>query len=539
MASIGKEIDSFTISLILNSSSIPGELKKLEKDIEKGVKVTEAQVERLKDKVETLTMTTKLWVRGFYAFTASMGVAFYQYTKEAEAFGQTAKEIGLNVERLDALEKATIRAGGKAGDFTNSIKKLNDALTQTAIEGTSDLSQKLEEQGINGGEQGYKRNAYNVFLDIAKRAKEMGDIEGSYWLKSLGFSAGEIELLKKGDDEIRDIIHDMKALGVVNDQDAKLAKGFNDGMRDLWDSFRGVANVIIRMVLPPLNKFLKVGAEIFNSLKRHERFVQAFFIGIAAVIMNYAIPAFIILAKMMLANPITQLMLLLVGIALVLEDLLVWADEGESAFEGLWEAMFGSPKELQTTFENIKNWCAETIDYMIKKWEQIKKTVPDVINMWKELFAGFFDWLKEKFDWFFNAAEKGAKITGNAKTMDYSNENGVDEIPSTQSNGGIFTSPTNALIGEAGGEAVIPFSPGKKNRGLELLSKIAGNFMDISAAQALPMGGATTNNITTDTRVNVGTVNISAADGTDAANQFMSGIESRASAWTAAANVAY
>jgi hypothetical protein len=96
------------------------------------------------------------------------------------------------------------------------------------------------------------------------------------------------------------------------------------------------------------------------------------------------------------------------------------------------------------------------------------------------------------------------------------------------------------LIGEAGAEAVIPFSPGKRNRGLELLSKIAGNLMpNISAAQALPMGGASTNNITTDTRVNVGTVNISAADGTDAAAQFMNGVEQRAQMWTAAANVAY
>ena len=106
--------------------------------------------------------------------------------------------------------------------------------------------------------------------------------------------------------------------------------------------------------------------------------------------------------------------------------------------------------------------------------------------------------------------------------------------------GGIFTSPTRALIGEAGAEAVIPFSAGKRNRGIELLSKIAGNFVDVSAANALPMGGASTvNNNTTDTRVTVGTVNISAADGTDAAAQFMGGIEQRAQMWTAAANVAY
>jgi hypothetical protein len=106
-------------------------------------------------------------------------------------------------------------------------------------------------------------------------------------------------------------------------------------------------------------------------------------------------------------------------------------------------------------------------------------------------------------------------------------------------NGGIFTSPHMGLVAEAGAEAIIPLSSGKRKRALDLLSRIAGNFMDVSAANALPMGGASTVNNTTDTRVNVGTVNINAADGTDAANQFMTGIETRAAKWTAAANVAY
>ncbi|MBQ5929770.1 MAG: hypothetical protein IIX02_03160, partial [Clostridia bacterium] len=129
------------------------------------------------------------------------------------------------------------------------------------------------------------------------------------------------------------------------------------------------------------------------------------------------------------------------------------------------------------------------------------------------------------------AAARGASMTGNGQSMSYE---------SIEADGGIFTSPTRALIGEAGAEAVIPFSAGKRNRGIELLSKIAGNFVDVSAANALPMGGAgTINNNTTDTRVTVGTVNISAADGTDAAAQFMGGIEQRAQMWTAAANVAY
>ena len=574
---LGKQIDEFSIALVLNASGIGKDIQKAVRDVQNGTKQVEVEARRLGEKINTLMQTTKLWVRGFYAFTASMSVAFYQYTKEAEAFGQTSKEIGLNVERLDALEKATIRAGGKAGDFTNSIKRLNDALTQTAMEGTSDLSEKLEAQGINGGEQGYKRNAYNVFLDIAKRAKEMGDIEGSYWLKSLGFSSAEIELLKKGDDEIRDIIHDMKELGVVNDNDAKLAKGFNDGMRDLWDSFRGVANIVFRMVLPPLNKFLEVGKNILNFLSRNERIVKMFFIGLAAVITTVAVPAFALLAKMILANPITWLIAGIAALALVLDDLFGWMKGEEAALGDFWAKLFGTdnPGKAKETFKSWKKSAGELFDAILSY-------LPDAITLWElfkeiiglsfvplmKLIDGFREarqvWeeisppIKEGIEWIKNGFQSlseiiSTKFAGVLETAKKAWDNTIGQIkfPSfgggetvetatKTADGGIFTRPTNALIGEAGAEAVIPFSPGKRNRGLELLSKIAGNLMpNISAAQALPMGGATTNNISTDTRVNVGNVTINAADGTDAANQFMSGIESRAARWTAAANVAY
>ena len=167
-------------------------------------------------------------------------------------------------------------------------------------------------------------------------------------------------------------------------------------------------------------------------------------------------------------------------------------------------------------FDSFANTLSAGVDSLHKKFVQLADAIAKVINPW---------------------AEKGQAIIG--ETVPLSPEQ-IAAAEERKADGGIFTSPTHALIGEAGAEAVIPFSPGKRNRGLELLSKIAGNFIDVSAAQALPMGGASTNNtITSDTRVNVGTVNITAADGTDAAGQFMNGIEQRAQRWTAAANVAY
>ena len=117
--SIGKNIDEFSIALVLNASGIGKEINKAVRDVQNGTKQVEAEAQRLGNKINTLAQTTKLWVRGFYAFTASMSVAFYQYTKEAEAFGQTAKEIQRS--NLSGSKRTAGRKGlschYRAGDY--------------------------------------------------------------------------------------------------------------------------------------------------------------------------------------------------------------------------------------------------------------------------------------------------------------------------------------------------------------------------------------------------------------------------------------
>ena len=169
-------------------------------------------------------------------------------------------------------------------------------------------------------------------------------------------------------------------------------------------------------------------------------------------------------------------------------------------------------------------------------WDEVYPYYESSINAIKNAFDSLVSIIADKLT---SALETAKSVWDNTIGKLELPSFGGGEKKEAHADGGIFTLPHVGLVAEAGAEAIIPLSAGKRNRGLDLLSKIAGNFMDVSAANALPMGGASTINNTTDTRVNVGTVNISAADGTDAANQFMTGIENRAQRWTAAANAAY
>jgi hypothetical protein len=411
----------------------------------------------------------------------------------------------------------------------------------------------LEGVGIDAGEIGRQRQAFDVMLDLAEKAETMGKQEFFGLGRSLGLDQGTIMLLQQGRAALKEQIRLQKEFGVYTKEDAKLTADWNDRVSDFGQVMKSFSAIIFRMILPAMTKFVEYVNKAVAFLRRHEKFVQAFFIGLAAVITTILLPALAKMAAAWLANPmvlsITAIIAAIAALAIVIEDLIVWAEGGESALAEIWEAIFGDPEHakqifsdlqnfIESTWNDIKNFILGAWDSIASGFDGVVSRIARAINDLKANFAEFASWVKPIFDFIGAgvdsaqaAVSRGASITGNGQSMNYE---------SIEADGGIFTSPTHALIGEAGAEAVIPFSAGKRNRGLELLSKIAGNLMpNISAANALPMGGASTVNNTTDTRVTVGTVNISAADGTDAASQFMTGVEQRAQMWTAAANVAY
>ena len=519
--------------------------------VKQGAKEAESAISGM-----TSSIVAKLGVLSAGAAAAlSVFSRFGEYVGQADAMGKLANALDVDIEKMHAWGEAAARAGGSVEGFQSSLEQMQGQLSRIALTGTSRMKKIFEGAGIDAGEMGRQRDSFAVMMDLAEKAETMSKAEFFGLGRSLGLDRGTIMLLQQGRAALKDAIQAQKEFGVYSKEDAKLTADWNDRVADFGQVMKSFSAIIFRMILPAMTKFVEIVNKAVAFLRRHEKFVQAFFIGLATVITAILLPALAKMAAAWLANPmtltITALVAAVAALALTFEDLVVWAEGGESAFADIWEAIFGSPEEAKQTWEDLKKFftdlwadikkgASEAWDAIAGGFDGTVARIARAINDLKANFAEFYSWVKPIFD-FIGAGIDKAKAGYNA-VRDYDTGRDADHggTPGMFADGGIFTSPTRALIGEAGAEAVIPFSAGKRNRGIELLSKIAGNFVDVSAANALPMGGASTvNNNTTDTRVTVGTVNISAADGTDAAAQFMGGIEQRAQMWTAAANVAY
>ena len=519
--------------------------------VKQGAKEAESAISGM-----TSAITTKLGVLSAAAAAAfSVFSRFGEYVGQADAMGKLANALDVDIEKMHAWGEAAARAGGSVEGFQSSLEQMQGQLSRIALTGTSRMKKVFEGAGIDAGELGRQRDSFAVMMDLAEKAETMSKAEFFGLGRSIGLDRGTLMLLQQGRAALKSAIQAQKEFGVYTKEDAKVTADWNDRVADFGQVMKSFSAIIFRMVLPAMTKFVEYVNKAVAFLRKHEKFVQAFFIGLAAVITGVLLPALAKMAAAWLANPmvwiITAIVAAVAALALVFEDLVVWAEGGEAAFADVWAAIFGSPEEAMATWENLKKFFEDTWTSIKTFCLNIWNSMDDDFNTFVQRMIRVIDGIKSAFEAvanvvrnIFRAADEGAAKIGNVQTMDTSQFGEVQEA-----DGGIFTKPTRAIIGEAGAEAVIPFSPGKRNRGLELLSKIAGNLMPtmpkiemptISAAQALPMGGATTNNnINSDTRVTVGTVNISAADGTDAANQFMTGVETRAQMWTAAANVAY
>ena len=121
----GKEemnvIDELKIVLGLDSSGVQKGMKQAENSISSGISSITAKLGALSAAITA-------------AF--SLGAAFGEYTKTADAMGKLADAIDVDISKMHAWSEAAIRAGGSAEGFQSSLEQMSGQLARIALTGT-------------------------------------------------------------------------------------------------------------------------------------------------------------------------------------------------------------------------------------------------------------------------------------------------------------------------------------------------------------------------------------------------------------------
>jgi len=152
-------------------------------------------------------------------------------------------------------------------------------------------------------------------------------------------------------------------------EDVNKAKEYEQVMRDIRMGGAAIGANISRMILPALTAVGRVLKNIIDFFVNHSTLVKvlagitgvsAGIWGIAKVIQFAANPAIKTMGKALWTSlaPILPIIIgvtaLIAGLALIIEDLIVWINGGESAFGDLWNEIFGGVEGAKELFNEFK-----------------------------------------------------------------------------------------------------------------------------------------------------------------------------------------
>lgn len=395
--------------------------------------------DNLADKMVAL-WATKYGADGLVEKFELLGVSISKTTLKFAAFGAAfyAATIGVknfvdnNLTALDEIRQLSAVTGEAADAIYNlgKVAEVNGSSSQAAQSSIEGLSRVIGEAaaGIGRGAKSFEhyglsakkangevKTSSEMLGEISDKMKKMGEQEQIAMLAKLGIDGSMIQVLRLGNDELREQIElaNKLTLGVGNAENAETAAVFKDNMTQLTQVFIAMGEYLSLRIAPSISRiiegFTKWFAEnndlvkaILNGFGRVFSFffeligaidnIVSHTVGWRAVIYTVGAALLWLSRRMILAfatNPIGLAIMAIAGLILIIDDFITWLEGGESAFGDFYEAVADKLAQIGEKWDELVAWIKE-------KWEES-------INWVKEKWQGFIDGftianLKKRFD---------------------------------------------------------------------------------------------------------------------------------------------
>lgn len=474
-AANAEELEQGLTALGLSSENVEKVIAKLKEAIEKKQKAVDEDTksteqntvaqddnaesaDNLADKMIAL-WATKYGADGLIDKFELLGIKISKTTLKFAAFGAAfyAATIGVknfvdnNLNALDEIKQLSAVTGEAADEIykLGKVAEVNGSSSQAAQASIEGLSRVIGEAaaGIGRGAKSFEqyglsakkangdiKTSSEMLGEISDKMKKMGEQEQIAMLAKLGIDGSMIQVLRLGNDELREQIElaDKLTLGVGNAENAETAAAFKDNMTQLTQVFTAMGEYLSLRIAPAISRiiehFTKWFAEnndlikaILNGFGRVFSFlfelagaidnVVSNTIGWRAVIYTLGAALLWLSRRMILAfatNPIGLAIMAIAGLILIIDDFITWLQGGESAFGDFYQSCADGLQWMEDKWDELVAWIKEkwddAISWVKEKWngfidsfslEKIKKTFEDIkqtiINKFKEAFGWAID----------------------------------------------------------------------------------------------------------------------------------------------------
>lgn len=172
-------------------------------------------------------------------------------------------------------------------------------------------------------------------------------------------------------------------LNRVTAEDIQLYKKSREALTKFQITLADISAKVMRQASPAFKYFVEKLEKVSEWMDAHSDDIVRFITVLAGVIATALTPALLKMAAALLLNPITWIVASLVGLALVIDDLIVWLQGGESALDAFW-SQFGSREQVLAKIQTAIKLTVATLEAM---WESLKAGVKAAVDWFGEFWS--------------------------------------------------------------------------------------------------------------------------------------------------------
>ena len=343
---------------------------------------------------------------------AAVHGALSGYMEDVAEIEKTSDMLGMSMEAWQGWQYAAKQAGLEAEDVRDRLMDLGDWMTDLNVNDGGPLKDFAEKTKTSFKDaKGATVSLEEGLMRLADAAGKMGRQQATSWLVQIGFDEKTIPLILKGRKAIEEFVRAGKEQALYHKRDVENARRMREAWQAVTATFSAVAAAVIRVLGPVFDWLAETLGDVVVWVRRNEKSLLVFLGALATVIGAAVTPALWGMAKAALAAvaPFAPLIAAVAAIALVIEDLVVWLDGGESALADFW-SMFGTAEEvsarLMAIWEGLKTAFGAVVDLAkaLVGWLGSLLTLNMqglVDNAWKlwEAFGKLGDVLSDMLGW--------------------------------------------------------------------------------------------------------------------------------------------
>lgn len=321
---------------------------------------------------------------------------------------QFHRETGLSVEGLQELGRVAELNGSSMEAVTSSIGEMTMRIGEFISTGEGEMADIGKRLGLQFKDaSGNVKDATQTFIELSDKMRSMSQAEKFSVLDKMGIDRSMVQMLSLSREELDKSLKQARDWGVVTTEQADAAAEFNNSLKDLRMGYSSVSTQVALGFLPMLKEVIDGMREWLHTnsdlIKNGLHHLGEIIFSVAGMIrrllplIGLATAGFVIwkIAAIGLRtvlstifSPVLLITAAIVGILLVIDDLVVAMQGGQSVIADFFKDNWGI--DIVPALKEAKASLMAFINYAISVFKPLADAIASMFRMVWHLITGAF-----------------------------------------------------------------------------------------------------------------------------------------------------